>query len=133
GNGNCEQLCFSFPPEAVNDDSRVLSTIKCDCAVGRISDDGKKCESVEEFVVFSTRTEIRSISIFPEDTTLPFAPIGNLTNVVGIDFDYQNDVLLFTQIRPWARIAKMHATKPDANNIVNIKNKGIMQSFFLYR
>lgn len=56
---------------------------------------------------------------------MPFSPIGNLTNVVGIDFDYKHQTLLFTQIRPWARIASMSATAPDGKSIVNIKNKGI--------
>ncbi|XP_066250185.1 low-density lipoprotein receptor-related protein 2 [Euwallacea similis] len=118
GNGGCEQLCFASVPEAP-------IPFKCDCATGTLSSDGRRCESVNEYLVFSTRTEVRSINLDPQATTLPFSPIGNLTNVVGVDFDYNHKTLLFTQIRPWARIASMSATEPDGKNIANIKNKGI--------
>ncbi|ERL86348.1 hypothetical protein D910_03756 [Dendroctonus ponderosae] len=118
----CEQLCFSFP----NDPSaNAGNDFKCSCATGTLASDGKKCTSIDEYLVFSTRTEVRSIHLDPHSTTVPFSPVGNLTNVVGIDFDYKDKTLLFTQIRPWARIASMSATLPDGKNIVNIRNKGI--------
>lgn len=74
--------------------------------------------------MFSTRTEVRAINLDPQSTTPPFTPVGNLTNVVGVDFDYKNQRLLFTQIRPWARIASMSASEPSSKNIVDIRNKG---------
>ncbi|XP_049818680.1 low-density lipoprotein receptor-related protein 2 [Aethina tumida] len=118
GNGGCEQLCFSF----LQDLSSIQKpTMKCDCATGKLADDGKRCEFVKEYIVFSTRTEVRSINLDPHSTTLPFSPIGNLTNVVGVDFDYKHGILLFTQIRPWAKIAKM----TPGQEIETIKNKGI--------
>ncbi|KAJ8966733.1 hypothetical protein NQ317_010605 [Molorchus minor] len=100
-------------------------SFKCDCATGFISADGRKCEFVNEYLVFSTRTEVRAIKLDPQSTNIPFSPVGNLTNVVGIDFDYKRQTLYFTQIRPWARIASMPATNPDSKSIVNIRNKGI--------
>jgi low density lipoprotein-related protein 2 len=42
-----------------------------------------------------------------------------------VDFDYEDHKLLFTQIRPWARIASMSSTEPSANNIQNIIKRGI--------
>ena len=120
GNGGCEQLCFSFPPEA-----SARKPFKCDCASGQLSSDGRKCEFMNEFLVFSTRTEVRAINIDAKLTSVPFKPIGNLTNVVGIDFDYADSKLLFTQIRPWARIAWMPSNNPTGDSITNIITKGI--------
>ncbi|CAH1155627.1 unnamed protein product [Phaedon cochleariae] len=121
-NGGCEQLCFALPDDI---STPKKSNFRCDCATGNITTDGKKCGFVDEYLVFSTRTEVRSISLDPQSTTIPFAPVANLTNVVGIDFDYKRQTLFFTQIRPWARIARMSATNPDSKTIVNLRNKGI--------
>lgn len=118
----CEQLCFSFPPDL---ESGNRPNYKCDCATGELGPDGKQCKFVDEYLVFTTRTEIRAISLNPKITNVPFNPIGNLTNVVGIDFDYKDQKLFFTQIRPWARIAWMSSnpgTNPDISNIIS---KGI--------
>ncbi|KAG5887844.1 hypothetical protein JTB14_005610 [Gonioctena quinquepunctata] len=122
GNGGCEQLCFSFPVGDIANAGRP--SFKCDCATGNITD-GRKCGFVKEYLVFSTRTEVRAVNLDPQSTNVPFAPIGNLTNVVGVDFDFKRQLLFFTQIRPWARIAQMPATNPDSKAIVNLKNKGI--------
>ena len=61
---------------------------------------GRKCEVSKEFLVFTTRTEIRSEHIDREgdskekdETSKPFNPIKNMTNVVGIDFDYEAERL----------------------------------------
>jgi low density lipoprotein-related protein 2 len=121
-NGGCEQLCFSFPQDST---STARSNLKCDCATGNLGLDGRKCEFVNEYLVFSTRTEIRAINLDPRSTNVPFSPVGNLTNVVGIDFDYKDQKLLFTQIRPWARIGWMPATNPKNTDIKNIINRGI--------
>lgn len=51
-NGDCGQLCFAFPR-----DNSIQ--VKCDCAVGKLSNDRKSCENVDEYLVFATRTEIR--------------------------------------------------------------------------
>lgn len=123
GNGGCDQLCFSFPLESVASTGRL--NFKCDCAVGKLASDGRKCETENEYVVFSTRTEIRGIELDPKSTNIPFSPIANLTNVVGLDFDYGDNKLFFTQIRPWAKIGWLTADNPDNNNINTIINKGI--------
>lgn len=120
-NGGCEQLCFSFNAE------ENPYSYKCDCATGKpdISNQNKTCTFVDEYLVFSTRTEIRVINLDLKSTSIPFKPITNLTNVVGIDFDYKDEKILFTQIRPAARIAWMPSSNPTLENIQTIINKTI--------
>lgn len=118
----CEQLCFSFPPDL---DSTNKSIYKCGCATGELAPDGKTCQFVDEYLVFSTRTEIRAINLNPGVTNVPFSPIVNLTNVVGIDFDYKDRKLFFTQIRPWARIAWMPSNPGSNPEISTVISRGI--------
>lgn len=98
---------------------------RCECASGKLSADGRKCETVNEYVVFSTRTEIRAINLDPRSTGVPFKPVVNLTNVVGLDFDYADNKLFFTQIRPWSKIAWTKADNPMSTDINLIIGKGI--------
>lgn len=121
GNGGCDQLCFSYP----QDNPDFKSTHQCVCATGQLAADKRKCEYVNEFLVFATRTEIRAINLDPQSTTVPFKPITNLTNVVGVDFDHTDKKLIFTQIRPWARIAWMPSENPTNNDIKTIISKGV--------
>nr|XP_022902920.1 low-density lipoprotein receptor-related protein 2 [Onthophagus taurus] len=117
-NGGCEQLCFAYPLE-----SEIH--YKCDCATGTLARDERTCDVLSEYLVFTTRTEVRSLSIDPKATSLPFTPIANLTNVVGIDFDHADNKLIFTQIRPWSKIAWMPSNNPSISNIKVILGKGV--------
>ena len=134
GNGNCEQLCFSFPAEATGGeiaavDPAILSGRKCECAFGALQQ-GRKCDVPPEFLVFSTRTEIRSEHINRNgesggvDTAQPFKTVENMTNVVGLDFDYKTGRLYYTQIAPEARIGWMVTSDPKANEHI-ILSSGI--------
>lgn len=125
GNGGCDQLCFSFPPENFGSNPGGRLNFRCECATGKLSADGRKCDLVKEFVVFSTRTEIRGINLDPRSTGVPFKTLGNLTNVVGLDFDYADNKLFFTQIRPWSKIAWTVADNPTATDVKTILMKGI--------
>ncbi|XP_055683188.1 low-density lipoprotein receptor-related protein 2 [Lutzomyia longipalpis] len=125
GNGGCDQLCFSFPPENFGSNPGGRLNFRCECATGKLSADGRKCDLVKEFVVFSTRTEIRGINLDPRSTGVPFKTLGNLTNVVGLDFDYADNKLFFTQIRPWSKIASTVADNPTATEVKTILMKGI--------
>ena len=51
----------------------------------------------------------------------------NLTNVVGIDFDYADNTLFFTQIRPYARIAwlKTEDLQQSSGKFNTILSRGI--------
>ncbi|KAF0767414.1 low-density lipoprotein receptor-related protein 2, partial [Aphis craccivora] len=122
GNGGCDQLCFSFPPSySIN---KFL--FRCDCATGVIAaGTGTKCDTVSEYLVFATRTEIRSASLDPLSTTLPFKPVGNLSNVVGLDFDYADNKLFFTQIRPMSQISSVSSNSPSNSQIKMILGRRI--------
>ena len=110
GNGGCQQLCFADP------DSET--SFKCACATGVLDTDGRKCKVADEYIVYSTRSEIRS-QIIPINATssqqsqMPFEPVVNMSNVVGIDFDYADQKLFFTQIRPDTVIGWMNAKNPS--------------------
>ncbi|KAK8402469.1 hypothetical protein O3P69_000706 [Scylla paramamosain] len=108
GNGGCAQLCFSFPDEATQSER-----MRCACASGVLAADKQSCEESKEYLIFTTRTEIRSLSLNPDEHTVPFETINdNLTNVVGIDFDYETKEMFYTQIRPNTKITKISNTFP---------------------
>lgn len=90
-----------------------------------MAEDKKSCEDSKEFLVFATRAEIRSLSLTPKSNTVPFDTVKDLTNVVGIDFDYKNKHLLFTQIRPNTKIAKIPSTSPSKDDITTILDERI--------
>jgi low density lipoprotein-related protein 2 len=113
----CEQLCFAIPA-GYSDES-----YKCACATGVLGPEKHKCKNVDEYLVFTTRKEIRSVNLDPQVTSAPFPPRVNLTNVVGLDFDYANKRLFFTQIRPDGSISWMNIDKRDEVNV--ILSKGI--------
>lgn len=145
GNGGCDQLCFSFPPSySIN---KYL--FRCDCATGVIAaGTGTKCDTVSEYLVYATRTEIRSASLDPLSNILPFKPVvsvlipirlcrfdffyynqtrfqGNLSNVVGLDFDYADNKLFFTQIRPMSQISSISSNAPSYSQIKTIISRRI--------
>ncbi len=116
GNGYCSQLCFSLP------DTETSRGPVCDCAIGVLDRSGKKCVTSDSYIVYSTRAEIRS-EMIPFNSTSgtaspPFEPVVNMTNVVGIDFDYADNKLFFTQIRPQPLIGWMDAKNPTINYTV---------------
>ena len=119
GNGNCEQLCFSYPQDADGADGggsgSSTSGRKCACSTGSLVS-GRKCSVSPEYLVFATRTEIRSEHVTSDDDTSdfgkPFEPVRNLTNVVGVDFDFDKKRIYYTQIQPKPKIAYMSAASP---------------------
>jgi low density lipoprotein-related protein 2 len=81
----------------------------CACATGSLVN-GRKCATSTEYLVYATRTELRSEHLEADDgatdtNAAPFNPVKNLTNVVGVDFDYKNGRLFYTQIQPVPRLA----------------------------
>lgn len=48
-----------------------------------------------------------------------------MTNVVGVEFDYTEKKIFFTQIRPWAKIAWLSSNDPNSANAQNIYSRGI--------
>ena len=53
------------------------------------------------------------------DGAKPFKTVENMTNVVGVDYDYKQGRLYFTQIRPLARIAWMDSKNPRNGDGIN--------------
>lgn len=115
----CSQLCFALP----DPDASSYGSPKCACSSGALDSDGKTCRDVPEYLIFTTRKEIRSVHLDPKVSGLPFPPKVNLTNVVGLDFDYDEKRLYFTQIRPDGSISWIDINKPDDIHV--IINKGI--------
>jgi len=100
-----------------------INSWKCACASGVLAADQRTCTDVPEYLVFSTRKEIRSVHLDPKVNSLPFNPRVNLTNVVGLDFDYDEKRLFYTQIRPDGSISWIDISKPE--NVHTVINKGI--------
>jgi low density lipoprotein-related protein 2 len=119
--GGCEQLCFAYPTDSVTSSPSVFG-FQCKCATGSLQEDGRTCGTPKEYLVFATRTEVRSVSLDPKALSAPFAPLVNLSNVVGLDFDFADHRLIYTQIRPDARIAWFNAENPSATNATLIKS-----------
>ena len=51
-----------------------------------------------EYLVVAAETEILSISLDPRIKAAPIEPIRNLIGVVGVDFDYEEDYIYFSQV-----------------------------------
>ena len=119
GNGGCSQLCFAMSE----------SRQRCDCAVGVLAGDNKRCETAGEYIVYTTRSEIRSeiipINVTNHQSKVPFEPLVNMTNVVGIDFDYADKKLFYTQIRPRTVIGSLDARNPSIDSTKIILKDGI--------
>ena len=89
-----------------------------------MADNQRKCEDSSEYIIFTTRTEIRSLSLTPKSTTVQFKPIGGLTNVVGVDFDYKDNKIVYTQIRPDTKITVLSGDFSSAGDGDTILDKG---------
>ena len=81
GNGNCEQLCFSYPS-----DEKPSITRKCECAFGSLQN-GRKCAVSEEHLVFST-----------PGVNKYFGPLGVLSDIIPRvkQFEKSGGKVLFT-------------------------------------
>ena len=124
GSGMCQQLCFAMADTVSPALGPVLNNAwRCACASGILAPDNKTCQDAPEYLIFSTRREIRSVHLDPKITSVPFNPKVNLTNVVGLDFDYDKKRLFYTQIRPDGSISWYDMNKPD--DVKLAYNKGI--------
>ncbi|KAF7489353.1 hypothetical protein SSS_07649 [Sarcoptes scabiei] len=118
GDRICDQLCFAMP-------SGMDLQFKCACSSGMLDKvDGKKCQPLEEYLIFTTRKEIRTINLDESISSPPVMPRTNLTNVVGLDFDFANKKIFFTQIRPDGGISS-YQIKPTDDINHPILSKGI--------
>jgi len=107
----CDQLCFAMPGE---------DRERCECAIGKLDNDGRTCIQPEEYLLITTRREIRSFSLDKSHAS-PFSPHVNLSNVVGLDYDYENKRILFSQIRPEPMIAQIEIDSTSPKSAIDGK------------
>ncbi|XP_066928142.1 low-density lipoprotein receptor-related protein 1-like [Clytia hemisphaerica] len=92
-NGGCEQLCLVRPGK----DNKLER--KCYCSSGTLAADGKSCSSVSDFIIFAKRNEIQFLDLNPRRrASSPKQPIQSLYNAIAIDFDYDNDMIYYSDI-----------------------------------
>lgn len=61
--------------------------------------DGKSCTEVTDYLVFAKRNEIQFLDLNPRRrATSPLKPIQSLHNAIGIDFDYENKIIYYSDI-----------------------------------
>lgn len=112
----CEQLCFAIP-----DDDKG----RCDCALGKLGSDGRSCVQPDEYLLIATRKELRSFSLDKSHSS-PFLPRSNLSNVVGLDYNYDEKRIFFSQIRPEALIGSITIDTSSPRNALQGETKIIM-------
>ncbi|CAF0957368.1 unnamed protein product [Adineta ricciae] len=88
----CEDLCFAMPETSVP---------QCACAFGTLSADRRTCTPPNEYLLVAMEKEIRPMSMQPHGlaTSAPWRAITNLSMVVGIDFDYRDKQIFYTDIQ----------------------------------
>ncbi|CAF0886571.1 unnamed protein product [Adineta steineri] len=89
----CEDLCFAIPGSSVP---------QCACAYGTLSSDQRTCTPPNEYLLVAMEKEIRSMSMQPHGlgTSAPWRSIMNLSLAVGIDFDYRDKKIFYTDLGP---------------------------------
>ena len=128
----CQQLCFALPASSSSSSSGSSTPdYRCSCSSGVLDPkDNKTCKQLDEYLVFTTRKEIRTVNLDPAVSSPPRPPRTNMTNVVGLDFDYNHNRLYFTQIRPdgsisWFDLNKTEFASSPASLFTSILSKGV--------
>ena len=70
----CEQLCFALP-ESDGRGTALAGGSRCACATGTLAADRRHCSQSQDYLIFTTRTEIHSVHMDPRVTSLPFEPV----------------------------------------------------------
>ncbi|XP_076114053.1 low-density lipoprotein receptor-related protein 4-like [Mytilus galloprovincialis] len=86
-NGGCSHFCLPN-----------WHGYSCACLTGQhLKKDNRTCvESMNRFVVFSTMSDLRRISVDTPDRTDVVLPLNKVLSAVGIDFDAKNDMIYWT-------------------------------------
>ena len=75
-----------------------LVCFRCACTSGQISHDKLHCSNADVFLIFSKRTEIRSLHLEPGNTSPLFKAIPGLGNAFALDLDYGEKKIYYTDI-----------------------------------
>lgn len=86
-NGGCSHFCLPN-----------RHGYSCGCLTGQhLQKDNKRCvESMNQFLVFATMSDLRRISVDTPDKTDVVIPLSKVMSAVGIDFDAKNDMIYWT-------------------------------------
>ncbi|XP_029438438.1 low-density lipoprotein receptor-related protein 4 isoform X2 [Rhinatrema bivittatum] len=88
GNGGCSHLCL---PNAKN--------YTCACPTGFRKISSQTCaESLDKFLLFARRTDIRRISFDTEDLSDKVIPVSNVRSAVALDWDAKDDFVYWTDV-----------------------------------
>ena len=69
------------------------------CTSGELSKDGKSCDIVKDYLIFAKRNEIQFLDLNPQRKgSNPHPPIQSLKNAIGIDFDFHNQTIYYSDI-----------------------------------
>lgn len=86
--GSCEQMCFALPQNPM---------AKCACALGELAEDARSCRKPKEYLIYALETEIRGLGLFNSEQ-VPWKPITGLKRAIGVDFDYVDAKVFFSDI-----------------------------------
>lgn len=100
-------MCFSLPEKTQSE------PFVCKCATGILAEDKRTCKEPDEYLIFLTRTEIRSLFLKERKHSFPFDPVTGLVNAVGLDFDYNDKKLIYTQVRPFSKMGIKSSSSPS--------------------
>ncbi|KAL3843281.1 hypothetical protein ACJMK2_021223 [Sinanodonta woodiana] len=88
-NGGCSHLCLP--------NSRSYS---CACPTGlHLKEDKKTCiENIDVFLLFTTRSDVRRITLNSPDQSDVVIPLSNIESTMAVDFDSTNDMIYWTDV-----------------------------------
>lgn len=84
----CEHLCLATS----------ATTKRCVCTAGKLAVDGRSCSQVVDYLIFAKRNEIQFLDLDPRRRASPHESIDKLQNAIGIDFDYRNGTIYYSDI-----------------------------------
>jgi len=89
----CDQICLPLPGSMSS---------QCVCSYGDLDSNGQTCKTPKEYLIYSMESEIRSLNMPNNNANnnigSPWKPLTGLGKAIGIDFDYRDNKIIFTDI-----------------------------------
>ncbi len=114
----CDQLCFAISS---------TNQPKCACALGELdSNNQRTCKTPQEYLIYSIENEIRSVNLplnsqssdfVVVSNNVPWKPIQGFKRVIGIDFDYRENKILFSDLED-ERIGSINIGSLQVSDII---------------
>ncbi|XP_065051806.1 prolow-density lipoprotein receptor-related protein 1-like isoform X1 [Rhopilema esculentum] len=105
-NGGCQHLCVIAP--------RQKPSCLCNYRF-RLTSDNRTCEPIDVFLLYARSTELRGISLDPDEPRDVSVPILGMNNVVGVDFDVKEGNIYFTDVK----LGKIGFAPKDGSSVQN--------------